>query len=148
MERTEGMTPIIIRNPLLHLQPLDEAGADVGDAVDVSCDMSSVELTPDTPTIEVETFCGKFDIPDTVGVDASFEVTVNADTDANWSPLVGVSVRAEVYDRSDGTRYRTFNTIIPINPSLYGPTTPGEARTFSFDVPVLSDVAWVDVESS
>lgn len=141
------MQPIIIRKPLLHLQPLDEAGADDGALVDVSCDMASVELTPDTPTIEANTFCGNFTIPDEVTIGASFEVTVNTDTDANWSALVGKTVRAELYDREDATRYRTFTTVVPINPSLYGPTTPGETRTFSFDVAVLSEVAWVDVES-
>lgn len=142
------MIPIIVKNPLLHLQPLDDAGADDGALVDVSCDMSSVELTPDTPTIEVTTFCGNFQIPDEVSVSASLEVTINGDTDANWSDIVGRTVRAEVYDRNDATRYRTFTTVVPINPSLYGPTTPGEARTFSFDVAVLSAVAWVEVESS
>lgn len=139
--------PIIIRKPLLHLQPLDDAGADDGALVDVSCDMASVELTPDTPTIEVTTFCGNFNIPDEPSIGATFEYTINADTDTNWAALVGRTVRAELYDRDDATRYRTFTTIVVINPSLYGPTTPGEARTFSHDVPVLSDVAWVDVES-
>ena len=142
------MIPIIVRNPLLHLQPLDEDGADDGALVDVSCDMASVELTPETPTIDVTTFCGNFSIPDDVSISATLEVTVNADTDSNWSALVNKTVRAELYDRSDSSRYRTFTTIVPINPSLYGPTTPGEARSFSFDVAVLSAVAWVDVESS
>lgn len=142
------VAPIIIRNPLLHLQPLDEDGADDGAAVDVSCDMSSVELAVDTPTIDVSTFCGNFSIPDEITITATLEVTVNNDTDSNWSALVGKTVRAELYDRSDASRYRTFDTIIPINPSLYGPTTPGEARTFSFDVAVLSEVAWAEVESS
>ena len=86
-----------------------------------------------------------FSIPDDITAGATFEVTVNADTDANWSPLVGKRVRAELYDRTDSSKYRTFETQIQLNPSLYGPTTPGEARTFSFDVAVLSDVAWATV---
>lgn len=139
------VAPIIVYRPLLHLQPLDEDGDDTGSPVDVSCDMSSVELTVDTPTTDVTTFCGNFQIPDDIIVGATLEVTVNAETDANWSALVGQSVRAELYDRTDASRYRTFNTQINLNPSLYGPTTPGEARTFSFDVAVLSDVAWVSV---
>ena len=139
--------PIIIRKPLLHLQPLDEDGADDGALVDVSCDMASVEIGIDTPTIDVTTFCGNFSIPDDPSVNVTLEVTVNADTDANWAAIVGKTVRAEVYDRDDATRYRTFTTIISINPSLYGPTTPGAARTFSFDLAVLSDVEWVEVES-
>ena len=139
------VAPIIVYRPLLHLQPLDEAGADDGAAVDVSCDMSSVELTVDTPTTDVTTFCGNFQIPDDITVGATFEVTVNADTNANWSALVGRTVRAELYDRTDSTTYRTFDTQIMLNPALYGPTTPGEARTFSFDLAVLSEVAIVAV---
>lgn len=140
--------PVIIYRPLLHLQPLDDAGADDGAAVDVSCDMSSVELSVDTPLTDVTTFCGRFQVPGEIGVTATLEVTNNADTDANWAALVGVRVRAELYDRTDATKYRTFETQIPLNPSLYGPTTPGEARAFSFDVPVLSDVEWATVASS
>lgn len=137
--------PIIVYRPLLHLQPLDEDGVDEGAAVDVSCDMSSVELDVDTPTTDVSTFCGNFQIPGDITVGATFEVTVNGETDGRWSALVGQRVRAELYDRTDSTRYRTFETQIQLNPSLYGPTTPGEARTFSFDVAVLSDVEWVTV---
>ena len=139
------VAPIIVYRPLLHLQPLDEDGNDDGAAVDVSCDMSSVELTVDTPTTDVTTFCGNFQIPDDIIVGGTLEVTVNAETDANWSSLVGRMVRAELYDRTDASRYRTFTTQIMLNPSLYGPTTPGEARTFSFDVAVLSEVEWVSV---
>lgn len=142
------VAPIIVKNPLLHLQPLTDEGADDGALVDVSCDMASVELSPDTPVIDVKTFCGTFSIPDDPAISATFEYTINNDTDANWAAVVGKMVRAELYDRSDASRYRTFDTIVTINPSLYGPTTPGEARTFSHDVPVLSDVAWVEVESS
>jgi len=137
--------PIIVYRPLLHLQPLDEDGEDDGAAVDVSCDMSSVELTVDTPTTDVTTFCGNFQIPDDITVGSSWEVTVNADTDSRWSALVGRRVRAELYDRTDSTKYRTFETQIQLNPSLYGPTTPGEARTFSFDVAVLGEVEWANV---
>jgi len=137
--------PIIVYRPLLHLQPLDEEGEDDGAAVDVSCDMSSVELTVDTPTTDVSTYCGNFQIPDDITVGATFEVTVNADTDSRWSALVGQRVRAELYDRTDSTKYRTFETQIQLNPSLYGPTTPGEPRTFSFDVAVLGDVEWANV---
>lgn len=139
--------PIIIRKPLLHLQPLDEDGADDGALVDVSCDMQRVEITPETPTIEVSNFCGNYSVPDDAKITASFGVAINADTDANWAAIVGKTVRAEVYDREDATRYRTFTTIVPINPSLYGPTAPGEVRAFDFDVAVLSDVAWAEVES-
>lgn len=139
------VAPIIVYRPLLHLQPLDEDGEDEGSPVDVSCDMSSVELTVDAPLTEVKTFCGNFQIPDDIVPGATFEVTVNSETDANWSALVGLTVRAELYDRTDASRYRTFNTQIMLNPSLYGPTTPGEARTFSFDVAVLSAVEWVSV---
>lgn len=141
------MTPIIVYRPLLHLQPLDEEGADDGSIVDVTCDMASVELGVETPTVDVSSFCGNFTIPDDVNVDATFEYIINEDTYANWSALVGKRVRAELYDRTDSTWYRTFETQILFNPALYGPTTPGEARQFSSTQAVLSDVARVAVPS-
>jgi hypothetical protein len=137
--------PIIVYRPLLHLQPLDEAGADDGAAVDVSCDIGSVELSVDTPTIDVSTFCGNFTTPDDPTTSCTIGFVITEDTDANWSALVGKRVRAELYDRTNATRYRTFETQVMLNPSLYGPTTPGEARAFDADFAVLSEVAWVDV---
>ncbi len=137
--------PIIIKSPLMHVQKLTALGADDGVPVDVSCDIQSVELGIDTPTIDVTTFCGNFSIPDEPTVSASVTAAINADTDANWSGLVGKSVRIELYDRTDATKYRTFDSYIPINPSLYGSTAPGDARTVDFDLAVLSDVAWVTV---
>lgn len=134
--------PIIIYRPKVVIQPLDEAGAPAGSPVDVSCDLSSVELTVDQPIATVTTFCGKFQVPDEIEEGATLEVTVNADTDSNWSPLVGVQGEFRVWDREDSTTYRKFNAHIGVNPSLYGTNTPGEARTVSFDVPVTSDVEW------
>lgn len=142
------VAPIIVYRPLLHLQPLDADGDEDGAAVDVSCDMSSVELTVDTPTTDVTTYCGNFQIPDDITVGATFEVTVNDETDSRWSALVGKRVRADLYDRTDSTKYRSFETQIQLNPSLYGPDTPGDARAFSFDTAVTTAVTWHDVESS
>lgn len=142
------VSPIIVYRPKLILQPLDEAGAPSGSPVDVSCDMGSVELDVDTPTDEVITFCGTFTIPGDISVGATFEVVVNAETDGRWSALVGVPVQAQLYDRQDATSYRAFTTLITLNPSLYGPTTPGEARSFSFDVAVTSEVTWEEESSS
>ena len=138
------MIPIIVYRPKLLLQPLDAAGADDGAAVDVSCDLSSFALEVETPTTDVTTWCGTFQIPDDPVISLTLGVTVNTDTDARWAPLVGKRVRAEVKDRTDDTTYRTVETQVPINPSLYGPDTPGEARAFDFDLPVLSEVEWVD----
>jgi len=142
------VAPIIVYRPLLHLQPLDADGEEDGSPVDVSCDMNSVELTVDTPTTDVTTFCGNFQIPDDITVGATFGVTVNDDTDSRWSALVGKRVRADLYDRTDSTKYRSFETQINLNPSLYGPDTPGEPREFDFDVAVTTSVEWNDVESS
>lgn len=140
--------PIIIRNPKLFLQPLTAVGADDGAAVDVTCDMASVELAPDTPTNEVETFCGVFSIPDAVRTTITFEVTVNQDTYTRWAALVGKTVRAEIFDRGDtDTTFRQVDTQIVLNPALYGPTTPGDPRTVSFTPPTLSDVTQGTVES-
>lgn len=135
--------PIVVYRPTLLLQPLDENGDPDGAAVDVSCDMASVELGVDQPLITVATFCGKYSIPDDIEESATFEVTVNDDTAARWAPLVGVTVQAQLKDRTTDTDYRAWNTEIRIDPSLYGPTNPGEARTVSFEVPILSSPEWV-----
>ena len=134
--------PIVIYRPKLIIQPLTALGADDGATVDVSCDVSSVELGPDVPLTTTTTFCGAFSTPGELEVTASIEFTINADTDDNWDDLVGRSVEMRVYDREDATSYRKFTSQVTINPSLYGPTTPGEARQFSVDFPVLSEVEW------
>lgn len=134
--------PIIIYRPMLQIQPLDENGDPDGADVDVTCDMVSVELSPDIPIDDVTTFCGAFQTVGEVVTSASLEVAVNADTNARWAALVGLQVEMRLWDRNDSTQYRKWTSQVPINPSLYGPTTPGEARTFSFDVPVTSAVEW------
>ena len=136
--------PIVVYRPELLLQPLDENGDPDGAAVDVSCDMSSVELGVDQPLITVGTFCGKYSIPDDIEESANFEVTVNDETYARWAPLVGLQVEAQLKDRGlTETSSRRWTTEIRINPALYGPTTPGEARVVSFDVPILSSPDFV-----
>lgn len=139
------MPPIVVYRPKLLLQPLTELGADDGAAVEVSCDVGSVELNVDTPTIDISTFCGNFTTPDDITTSCTIGFVISDDSDANWSPLVGKRVRAELYDRQDATRFRKFETQVMLNPSLYGPTTPGEARAFDADFAVLSEVEWEDV---
>ena len=139
--------PIIIYRPKVVVQPLDENGSPTSDApVDVSCDFSSIEFGVDQPSTTVSTFCGKFQVPDDIEESVTGEFTINADTDANWSPLVGVQVTMQVWDREDATSHRTVNVHVGVNPSLYGTTAPGEARQPSVDFPVLSAVAWADGE--
>ena len=132
--------PIVIYRPELYLQPVDENGDPDGSGVDVTCDMISAELTPDVPIDTVTTFCGAFQTMGEVETSATLEIAVNADTHDRWQPLVGQRVEARLWDRADSTTYRAFQTQIPFNPALYGPTTPGEVRSFSFDVPVTSAV--------
>lgn len=135
--------PIIVYRPTMVLQPLDAAGDPSGAAVDVSCDIVSVELSPDTPVSSVTTFCGTFQVPGDIEVSCSVEVAVNEDTSSRWASLVGDSVQVQVKDRTSDTDYRAFVSQVPLNPALYGPTQPGESRQFSFDMPVLSDVTEV-----
>jgi len=134
--------PVIVYRPVLILQPLDDMGAPDGAAVDVSCDMESVELGIDTPMIEGSTFCGPYSVPDDISESATFGVAVASDTTTRWSPLVGKTVEARVKDRGDGNTYRKFQTLIQFDPSLYGTTQPGEARTVEFDVAVLTSPEW------
>lgn len=137
--------PIIVYKPKLLIQPLDENGDPDGSPVDVTADITSVEIGVSTPTTTVSTFVGKFQVPGDIEESAKVSCTINADTDDNWSALVGISVEMQVYDRQDASRYRAFQTIIPANPSLYGSTAPGQPRTADMDVPVLSPIEWVTV---
>jgi hypothetical protein len=138
-------TPIIIYRPKVVVQILDEDGSPTADPpVDVSCDFSSVEFGVDQPSTTVTTFCGKFQVPDDIEESVSGDFTVNADTDDNWSGLVGERVEMQIWDREDSTRYRKVDVHVGINPSLYGTTQPGQARQPSVDFPVLSAVEWAD----
>ena len=137
--------PIIIYQPKVVVTILDADGSPTSDEpIDVSCDLSSLEIGVDQPSNTVTTFCGKFQIPDTIEESVTAEFTINADTDDNWSPLVGSQVLMQVWDREDATTHRTVNVHVGVNPSLYGTTQPGEARQPSVDFPVLSAVAWAD----
>jgi hypothetical protein len=136
--------PIIIKNPMLLFQELDASGDPTGDPpVDVSDDVTSVELGFDQDIGTITTFTGSFRIPGEVINSATVSCVMTADTDTNWDALIGLSVEARVYDREDATRYRAFTTEINVNPSLYGSTTPGEAREVDIELPVFGDIAWV-----
>ena len=135
--------PIIIYRPKVVAQIVDDDGSPTSDApIDLSCDFSSIEIGVDQPSTTVTTFCGKFQVPDDIEESVSGDVTVNADTDANWTPLVGQRVELQIWDRQDSTSHRTVTVHVGVNPSLYGTTAPGEARAPSVDFPVLSSVAW------
>jgi hypothetical protein len=138
--------PIIIKDPMLLFQALDAAGdPTVAPPVDVSEDITSVEITFEQDIGEITTFVGSFKIPGEVINGATLSCVVTADSDTNWEPLMGLSVEARVYDRDDATKYRRFATQLDVNPSLYGPTTPGEAREVDIEIPVFGDVTWEDV---
>ena len=135
--------PIIIYQPKVVVTILDADGSPTSDEpIDVSCDLSSLEIGVDQPSNTVTTFCGKFQIPDTIEESVTAEFTINADTDDNWSPLVGTQAQLDIWDRVDATEYRTVVVSIAVNPSLYGSTAPGEARQPSIDFPVLGPVSW------
>lgn len=134
--------PIIIKDPKLLIQPLDGAGAPAGAAVEVSEDVTSVEITPEQDIGSIQTFAGSFQIPGEVTNTATISIVVTADTETNWGALVGTSCEFHVYDREDATQYRSFLSEVPYDPSLYGSTTPGEAREIDMEVPVYGDVTW------
>jgi hypothetical protein len=131
------VAPLIIRNPIATLTKL-VAGVESGAAVDVSDDVSKVELTPSLPTSNVQTFSGKYQQTGDVEWAGSATIVHNEDLDANWTPLVGFPVRVKLYDRQDQTVYRTFDSEVVFNPALGGPTQPGQARTYDYVLPVQS----------
>lgn len=136
--------PIIVYRPTLIVQTLDEAGDPDGAPVDVSCDVVSLELSPEVPITTTTTFCGTFQNPGDLEVSATLEVAINDETYARWAPLVGDTVEMQIKDKTTDTSYRAFGSFINFNPGLYGPDTPGEARSFSFDLPVTGEVTLVE----
>jgi hypothetical protein len=136
--------PIVIRNPIMSLVELI-AGVPTGTPVDVSDDVSKVELTPTIPTTDVKTFSGVYQSsgdPTWVG---KATIVVNEDTSSNWGPLIGKTVRAQLFDRgADTTRYRQFDTEILIDPTLGGPTEPGAARSYDLTLPISAPPTWVE----
>lgn len=134
--------PIIIYRPKVIATPVDDTGTPTGDSVDVSCDLSTIEFGVDQPSNTVTTFCGKFQVPDEIEESVSAQVTVNADTDGNWSDLVGETCEFQVWDREDSTTHRLVTVFVGVNPSLYGTTQPGQARQPSVDFPVLGAMSW------
>jgi hypothetical protein len=137
--------PIVIKDPKLLVQPLDDAGAPAGTAIDVSEDVTAVELAPEQDIGQIQTFAGSFSIPGEVTSTATVSIVVGADTNTNWAALVGDSCEFQVYDREDATKYRAFTSEVPFDPSLYGSTTPGEAREVDMEVPVYGDITWENV---
>jgi hypothetical protein len=136
--------PIIIKDPMLLFQKLDATGDPTVDApVDVSEDVTSVEIGFSQDIGTITTFTGSFRIPGEVVNSATISCVITSDTETNWSDLMGLSVEARVYDRGDATKYRAFATQLDVDPSLYGSTTPGEAREVDIEIPVFGDVAWV-----
>lgn len=136
-------TLIIVKNPTVKLQPLDASGDPTGPVVDVSCDFQQIELTVDTPQTTVTTFCGTFQVPGDPEIGCDCTVAVNEGTNTRWASLVGDSVEVQIKDRTTDTDYRAFESLVPINPALYGVDEPGEPRTVDFSLPVLSAVTIV-----
>ncbi len=138
--------PVIIRRPQVVLQPLDAAGAAVGTPIDVTCDITAVELSPDQSIDTISTFCGPFRVAGDVSTEATISGILTPDTETNWAPLVGDSVEVRIFARLDSTRYRRFVSEVPFDPSLYGTNDAEEStRAWEMDLPVYSDVTWVNV---
>jgi hypothetical protein len=135
--------PLIIRHPKLLIQPLDDAGAAAGTAVDVSSDVRTFELAPDQSIDSVSTFAGTFTTMADTKYTAKVEGILSVDSRTTWPDLVGAACEVQVFDREDSTEYRAFESEIPFDPSLFGTDdAEGQTREWSMDLPVLSDIAW------
>ena len=135
--------PLIIRNPKLLIQPLDATGAPAGTAVDVSSDVRTFEIAPDQTIDHVSTFAGKFTTMAETSFTSTVEGILSVDSRTTWPTLVGVPCEVQVYDRIDSTEYRSFESEIPFDPSLFGTDdAEGQTREWTMELPVLSDVAW------
>lgn len=133
--------PIVIYKPRLVVESYDAVtGLLSGVDAELTDDVSVVEIGVDTPVSTVTTFAGKFQTPQTPEPSATVGVVATEGLSARWAPVVGKFAQLRVYDRTDADHYRAFDTIIPVNPSLYGSTDPEEPREVELTLPVLSAV--------
>lgn len=133
--------PVIVYKPRLIVEAYDPLTG-LLDTIDfpLTDDVSSVEIGVSTDVNTIATFAGKYQVPQTPEPEATLHVIITAGISARWAPVVGKFAQMRVYDRTDEADFRAFDTIIPVNPALYGTTEPGEAREVELTVPVLSDV--------
>lgn len=138
--------PIIIRKPVFRVAVYGAADV-LQPPVDLSDDVSSVELTPDISIDTISTFTGKFRVADEPEWSATLSIVVTEDTQANWATLVGSKVQCQLFDHGPavaGDSYRAWDSEILVDPSLGGATNVEErARAFDIDIPVLSQPAWM-----
>ncbi len=133
--------PVIVYKPKLVVEVYDpDTGLLDGVDHELTDDVSSAEISVDTGVNTVATFAGKYQIPQTPEPSATLHVIVTEGISARWAAVVGAFAQMRVFDRTDSGDYRAFDTIIPVNPALYGTTEPGEAREMDIECPVLSDV--------
>jgi hypothetical protein len=141
-----GSTPIIIRKPIFRVAVYGAADV-LQPPVDLSDDVSSVELSPDISIDTVATFTGKFRVADEPEWSATLSIVVTEGTQANWEDLVGSKVQCQLFDRGPvqpGDQYRAWDSEILIDPSLGGATNVEErARAFDIDIPVLTTPVWM-----
>jgi hypothetical protein len=139
-------TPIIIRKPIFRVAVYG-AGGTLRPPVDLSDDVSSVELSPDVSIDTVSTFTGKFRVADEPEWSATLSIVVTEDTQQNWEGLVGSKVQCQLFDRgpvATGDSYRAWDSEILLDPSLGGATNVEErARAFDIDIPVLTTPVWM-----
>lgn len=133
--------PVIVYKPRLVLEAYDPATG-LLDTIDkeLTDDVSVVEIGVSTDVNTITTFAGKYQVPQTPEPEATMHVIVTDGISARWASIVGKFAQLRVYDRTDEPNFRAFDTIIPVNPALYGSTEPGEAREMDLTIPVLSDV--------
>lgn len=134
--------PVLIYKPRVVVETYDAAtGLLSGTDVELTDDISVAEIGVDTPVSTVKTFAGKFQTPQMPEPSASLGVVATQGMSAVWAPLVGKFAQIRIYDQTGEPDYRAFDTIIPVNPALYGSTDPDEPREVELSLPVLSAVA-------
>ena len=133
--------PVIVYNPKVVVEAyVPETGLLSGTDVELTDDVATAEIGIDTPVGSVKTFGGIFQVPQTPEPSATLHIIVTEGISARWLPLVGDLVQMRVYDRGADGEYRAFDTIIPVDPYLFGTTEPGEVRESDIELPVLSEV--------
>ncbi len=128
-------TPIVLNNPVVHLEDVDAPGS----PVDVSCDISRIELRGDQPINTVRRLCGNVSVPGSVDYTATADMVHNDDSASRWGALVGKTVKVTIWPTPTASAGTTFQSFVGYDWTLTGSWENGEPFSVpGFTLPVLA----------
>lgn len=147
------MAYLFLRNPNITIASPDvtPAGGAAGDPVDISCHVVESEISSDTTTTEVPTYCApsaQVTGPPVYSVAITWNVTIESsdgsDLNAEISPYVGKICTFKLWE-TGATKGHEFVGLLSENPAVKGTFTPGDRVTADTEFGLVDAPTIVDV---